>query len=277
MDMRTIKSLTIKTSHGDIAVETRGEGFPVVFIHGNSACRAVFQKQMASPLLDDYHLVSFDLPGHGDSDNALDPDRTYCRPGLTDLVIELLGQLDIDRAAIVGASLGGHIAIEMLARSGIFRGQFLMGTPAVGENFSDGFIGKPLNGLASRGELTPEEAREFARMVFGPAFKPFMQKAIERADREFRGKLIASAKNGAGVNQRSVIELTNVPTAIVNGHDDRIINLDYVDSVSYGRLWRGKCFRIPNATHSPFWEVPHIVNRLLADFLKEITGRASKQ
>ncbi|RTE89978.1 alpha/beta hydrolase [Bradyrhizobium sp. LVM 105] len=274
MDMPTT-TLKVKTSHGTIAVETRGAGFPVVFIHGNSACRAVFQKQMLSPLLDSYHLISFDLPGHGDSEDAKDRARTYSRPGLADLVIELLGELGIDHAAIVGASLGGHIAIEMLSRSNISRGQFLMGTPAVGSNFSEGFVSKPLNGLASRGELTSEEAREFAELVYGSDFEPFMQRAIERADREFRGNLFSAARSGAGVNQRAVLELTTVPTAIVNGENDAIINLDYVDSVRYANLWRGKCFRIPNATHSPFWEVPHIVNHLLSEFLKELTGRRS--
>lgn len=275
MNMNATTRLDVKTSHGRIAVETRGAGFPVVFIHGNSACRAVFQKQITSPLLDGYHLISFDLPGHGDSEDALDPERTYSRPGLAHLVIELLGELNINYAAIVGASLGGHIAIEILARSGISRGQFLMGTPALGENFAEGFIGKPLNGLASRGELTSEEAQEFAKVVFGSDFEPFMQKAIERADRQFRSRLFAAARKGAGVNQRAVIELTNVPTAIVNGENDAIINLDYVDGVPYGNLWREKCFRIPHATHSPFWEVPHIVNRLLSEFLKELTGRRS--
>ncbi|UZE46717.1 alpha/beta hydrolase [Rhodopseudomonas sp. P2A-2r] len=263
----------IQTSHGRIAVETRGEGFPVVFIHGNSACREVFRKQISSPLLDGYHLISFDLPGHGASDDAPDSDRTYSRPGLADLVVELLGKMDIKRAAIVGASLGGHIAIEMLARSGISQGQFLIGTPAVGENFAEGFRGKPLNGLASRGELTSEEAQQFARAVFGNDFEPFMQIAIERTDRQFRSKLFAAAKQGAGVNQREMLNLTNTSTAIVNGENDQIINLDYVDSVPYANLWRGKCFRISKATHSAFWEVPHVVNLLLSDFLKELTGR----
>ena len=137
----------------------------------------------------------------------------------------------------------------------------------------EGFVGKPLNGLASRGELTAEEARQFARFVYGEDFEPFMQKAIERADREFRTKLFASAKQGAGVNQRAMLALTNTSTAIVNGEDDRIVNLDYVDSVPYANLWRGKCYRIPGATHSPFWEVPDIVNRLLADFLRDLAGR----
>ena len=273
MDMKATTQQKIQTSHGRIAVETRGEGFPVVFIHGNSACRQVFQKQMSCPQLDGYHLISFDLPGHGESDDAPDSQRTYSRPGLADLVVELLEKLGIDQAAIVGASLGGHIAIEMLARSSISKGQFLMGTPAVGSDFMEGFVGKPLNGLASRGELTAEEARQFARFVYGEDFEPFMQRAIERADREFRTKLFASAKQGAGVNQRAMLALTNTSTAIVNGEDDRIVNLDYVDSVPYANLWRGKCYRIPGATHSPFWEVPDIINRLLADFLRDLAGR----
>lgn len=150
--------------------------------------------------------------------------------------------MDIKRAAIVGASLGGHIAIEMLARSGISQGQFLIGTPAVGENFAEGFRGKPLNGLASRGELTSEEAQQFARAVFGNDFEPFMQIAIERTDRQFRSKLFAAAKQGAGVNQREMLNLTNTSTAIVNGENDQIINLDYVDSVPYANLWRGSVF-----------------------------------
>jgi pimeloyl-ACP methyl ester carboxylesterase len=103
----------------------------------------------------------------------------------------------------------------------------------------------------------------------------FDERAIERADREFRSKLFAAASKGAGVHQRAVIELTKVPTAIVNGANDAIIDLDYVDGVPYGNHWRKKCFRIPHATHSPFREVRHIVNRLLSEFLKELTGRRS--
>ena len=217
-----------------------------------------------------YHLISFDLPGHGESDDAPDADRTYSRSGLADLVVELLGLLKIDRAAIVGASLGGHVAIEMLARSGISQGQFLMGTPAVGANLMEGFIGKPLNGLASRGDLTPEEIQQFATLVYGEDFEPFIRRAIERTDRTFRSKLFAATKQGAGVNQRAMLARTNTSTAIVNGENDRIVNLDYIDSVPYAHLWRGKCYRIPNATHSPFWEVPDVVNRLLADFLRNL-------
>ncbi|HSX64707.1 MAG TPA: alpha/beta hydrolase, partial [Pseudoxanthomonas sp.] len=62
------------------------------------------------------------------------------------------------------------------------------------------------------------------------------------------------------------------PTAIVNGEDDQIINLDYVNSISYASLWQDTCFRVPNVSHSPFWEAPELVNALLAGFLADVTG-----
>jgi len=268
--MQTTKRQDIETSHGRIAVESKGQGEPVVFIHGNSACRQVFRKQLTSPRLDNYHLITFDLPGHGDSSDATDPVRTYTRPGLADLVIELLYELGIGKAAFVGASLGGHVAIEMLAQSTIPQGLFLMGTPAVGTSMAEGFHSKPLNGLGSKPVLTVEEAERFANTVFGPDFERFMQFAVERTDREFRGTLFAGAARGAGVNQREMLTRTNVPIAIVNGAEDRIVNLDYIDSVPYSSLWRGECYRVTDASHSPFWEAPDAVNILLSDFLKDL-------
>ncbi len=234
--MQETKSLNIKTSLGMIAVETRGAGFPVVFIHGNVACRAVFQKQMMSPWLDGYRLISFELPGPGDSSEAEDGTRPPLRPGLTDLVIELLAELGIDHAAIVGASLGGHVAIEMLSRSGMSRGQVLTGLPPMGPNFPKGFVSRPLNGMASRGELTAEEAREFAHFVFGGDFEPFLRQAIERT-------YLGAAREPADVGRT---------------RDDN--------------LRRAKCLRMLGAAHSPLWEIPHIVNRLSSEFFKELTG-----
>jgi len=270
--MRQTKRQDIETSHGRIAVESKGQGHAVVFIHGNSACRLVFEKQLASPLLDDYRLITFDLPGHGDSRDATDPERTYTLPGLADLVVELLYEMGVDKATIVGASLGGHVAIEMLAHSNIPRALFLMGTPPIGSSMAGGFRGKPLGGLGSKPELDADEVERFALAVFGAEFEPFMRLAIERTDRNFRGTLFAGAARGLGIDQREAVSTHRLPTAIVNGEDDQIINLNYVDSISYANLWQDTCFRIPNVSHSPFWEAPELVNALLADFLKDVTG-----
>src|SRR5579872_1636260 len=70
----------LQTSQGNIAyLDSGGDGFPVVLIHGNSCSSQVFQKQFTT-FGPRYRLIAIDLPGHGKSDNALDPESAYNIP-----------------------------------------------------------------------------------------------------------------------------------------------------------------------------------------------------
>ena len=81
----------LSTSHGTIVVEETGSGdLPVLLIHGNSLSREVFRKQLGGALSRKYRLFAFDLPGHGDSSDALKACHTYTRPGLADAATEVL-------------------------------------------------------------------------------------------------------------------------------------------------------------------------------------------
>jgi len=54
--------------------ESEGEGQVVLLIHGNSLSAKSFSKQIDSPLGKKFHLIAVDLPGHGDSLPAIDPE-----------------------------------------------------------------------------------------------------------------------------------------------------------------------------------------------------------
>ena len=124
----------IATSHGTLAVEESGQGgLPVLLIHGNSFCRGVFRNQMQGQIAKSHRLIAFDLPGHGQSSNAIDPQRSYTRPGLADAAVELLYQLGVDEAIVFGWSLGGHIGIEMIPRFPGMRGLMISGAPGLYE------------------------------------------------------------------------------------------------------------------------------------------------
>jgi pimeloyl-ACP methyl ester carboxylesterase len=88
----------------------------IPLVHGNSLSREVFRKQLGGALSRKYCLVAFDLPGHGDSGDALKVSGTYTRPGLADAAIEVLDLLGLSEVLVFGWSLGGYIALEMASQ-----------------------------------------------------------------------------------------------------------------------------------------------------------------
>lgn len=244
---------------------------PVLMIHGNSTSHDVFRHQLRSSLAQHHRLVALDLPGHGNSGNAVDPHCTYTLPGLADAAIELLGKLGIDEVILLGWSLGGHIAIEMASRLSNVKGMMVVGTPPVGrDNFAEGFMGAPQSGAAGREELTPKEIEDFVEVIFGASAEPSLIEAVKRSDGRFRKRLFEGRREGLGIDQRRFVETSPIPLAVINGGADRIVNLDYFDKVAYAHLWEGRCYRIPASGHAPFWEKPDDFNPHLERFLRDM-------
>lgn len=264
----------IHTSHGSIAVEERGEqGPPVLFIHGNSFCRAVFDAQLQSSLADDHRLIAIDLPGHGESTDASDPMRSYTLPGFAEAAAEVLQQLDASEAVVVGWSLGGHIGVELVARSRGFRGLMIIGAPPIPANgWALGFRHGPHSALAAQQDWSVQDRDAFLVKVFGRLPEPRLCEAAARADGRFRKRVFQAAREGAGVDQKLAVETHPAPLAVVNGAGDSLINLDYLDSIAYANLWEGRCHRLDGLGHAPFWEAPLVFTPLLARFLKHCSA-----
>jgi pimeloyl-ACP methyl ester carboxylesterase len=267
-----MQAYSIQTSHGRIAVEESGKGdVALLMIHGNSSSGEVFRPQFQSTLADNYRLIAIDLPGHGKSDNALDPARTYTRPGFGGAVIEVIQKLELERPVIFGWSLGGHIALEIMPRLPMLRGVAICGTPPVGTVMSEGFRPSPGMKYGSQEHLSAEDIEAFGEKIFGASFNPQLRDALTRADGLARKTMFEAARAGAGVDQRWVAEHIDTPLAVINGADDSIINLDYIDCLQYANLWSGECHRISGAGHAAFRERPGAFNALLAQFLAEVS------
>ena len=82
-------------------------GAPVaVLIHGLGLTRGSTWGRIAPELARDFRVLTYDLPGHGES--AL-PDDAVSLTALSGHLIALMDELGIERAALVGFSLGGMI------------------------------------------------------------------------------------------------------------------------------------------------------------------------
>jgi pimeloyl-ACP methyl ester carboxylesterase len=269
---------SVVTSHGTLAVEERGEGkISVLLIHGNSSCRGVFRHQLESSLTKKFRLIAFDLPGHGESTNAPDPQRSYTLPGFADATVELLGKLGISEAIVFGWSLGGHIAIEMLSTFPGMRGLLLSSAPPIAKvngvnNMAQGFNSSP-SSIAGKEVLSEAEVQSFIGGLFGESAEPFLFEAAARADSRFRKRIFEAAREGAGTDQRRAVERASIPIAVINGAADPLIKLDYFDTIAFRNLWEGRAHRLPGLGHVPFWQGPDAFNPLLERFLSEVMDR----
>ncbi len=100
----------VDTELGDIALLSAGQGDPVVLLHGLGATKASFLPTVAA-LAETHRVYALDLPGFGDSAKPLG--AAYDPPFFADAVAGALDALDIDRAHLVGNSMGGRVALEL--------------------------------------------------------------------------------------------------------------------------------------------------------------------
>ncbi len=87
------------------AYDVCGEGAPVILIHGLGLSRAMWQWQVPA-LETKFQVVSYDLLGHGESPNPAGP---CTMQQMVDQLEDLMSDLNIPRAALIGFSLGGLI------------------------------------------------------------------------------------------------------------------------------------------------------------------------
>ncbi|MFJ6559274.1 alpha/beta fold hydrolase [Streptomyces sp. NPDC091412] len=93
--------------------ELRDEGEPVVFVHGNVSSSAFWHTTL--PLLPDrYRPIALDLRGFGGTD-PLPIDATRGLRDHADDLAALLTALGIDRAHLVGWSMGGGVIMQYLS------------------------------------------------------------------------------------------------------------------------------------------------------------------
>jgi pimeloyl-ACP methyl ester carboxylesterase len=99
----------VDTPTGRMSTMEAGQGEPVILIHGLGATKASFLPTIGA-LAPSYRTIAVDLPGFGDSAKPLL--APYDARFFASSIVELLDALELDRAHLIGNSMGGRVAIE---------------------------------------------------------------------------------------------------------------------------------------------------------------------
>ncbi len=275
----TEKMLT--TRYGKVAVaDTGGSGPPLLFIHGNSACKEAFKYQFAD-FAADHRVIAFDLPGHGVSHN-MDPETAYNVPAYAEIAETVLQSLGVDAAAVFGWSLGGYVALELAARGKIaVRALAIAGTAplnVVPDDFAAGYNPDSHLVLAGKRFYSPQEARDFAGSATAPrsADSAFLHTTFRRTDGRTRLYMISRIGVTDWPRQMRMLREGRIPFAILNGANDPFLNHAYIRDLTYGNIWTGKPHDIPDGKHAPFFNQPELFNAALRAFLHHAASLARR-
>ncbi len=240
---------TVEVKGAQIYYATYGveTGEPVVLLHGGLGNSDHFAFQMPA-LVDKFRVIVVDSRGQGRSTLSK---AKLSYHAMADDVIAVLDKLAIEKAALVGWSDGGEIALDLA----IHQPARVTKLFVVGANYD-------ANGSKPRGGSSTPTFQAYAAKCKADhaklSSKPRSYDAVIDA-------LLPVWRNPAGFT-KAQLKAISVPAAITLGDHDEIIVLDQVKEM--GKLIpKGTSIVFENASHFVMWQDPESFNRALVAFL----------
>src|SRR3954449_5683312 len=267
--------------HGHrVIYRTVGSGPPVVLIHGmvNSSRH---WEEVALQLADRYTVIAPDLIGHGDS-AAVRGDYSIGAHAAS--IRDLLAVIGIERATIVGHSLGGGVAMQFFYQFPQRTERLvLVSSGGLGHEVSPRLRSAALPGMSAALSLIAHRRILDAMWLAGKRLrsrghnKGVYLQAIVRALRPLEQP---GARKAFLHTLRSVIDvhgqrvsardrlylLSSMPTLVVWGERDHTIPLEH-GRAAHEAVPHSRFATLPRAAHFPHLEDPEGLSDVLLDFL----------
>jgi len=259
--------MRVPADDATIDVLTEGSGDPIVLIHGFPLTREVWDAQ-AAQLAQRSRVIRPDLRGMGASSV---PEGPYLMETLAGDVAAVLDALGMERASIVGHSMGGYVAMafcrmyaERVTRLALVCSRLAADSPEVAKDRED---------LADRAE------REDRVDAIVDAYLPrlFAQLTLVNRSPIVDAARAMARKNSAkgaaamlrGMAQRveayDIAEDLKMPVLVVAGAADQIVSLNEAEKMR--RAFPSARLRVLGRSgHVPMLEEPEALADLLRDF-----------
>jgi pimeloyl-ACP methyl ester carboxylesterase len=247
-----------------IAWEERGSGDALLLIQGLGYARWSWEP-IVPALAERYRVLFFDNRGIGESDKPAGP---YTAREMAADALQVLDEAEVDRAHVLGASLGGMVAQEVVvqAPSRVDRLVLCCTTPG-----GDAQVPMPAVTVALFQEaatLAPEVAlRRFVENALGANAPAGLVDEIYRRRLENPPDPVGwQGQAAAGTTFPGVDGAITAPTLVVTGTDDNVVDPRNSDVLAE-RIPGARLERLEGAGHLFFWEQPDAFVRILTEFL----------
>jgi 3-oxoadipate enol-lactonase len=245
-----------------LSYDDAGSGECVVLIHGHPFDRTLWKPQLAA-LRGSFRVLAPDLRGFGAS--PVTPGIVAMREYAADIE-ELLAELGIARAAIIGLSMGGLVAMELAAAAPLWCWALgLIATTAEPPSPQD---------LRAREERADAIERDGIGVLveymhtglYGPACPPAVRARVDAMMSSAPPDGAAAALRGRGPDYRPMLAVLDIPALVVAGTADPW-STAAVTAEIVASLKRPSLLAIDGAGHLPNLEAEAQFNEALLTFL----------
>lgn len=243
-------------------LESAGRGETLLLVHGLGA--SAERWSFVAPMLERrYRLIVPDLVGYGRSDK---PAVDYTPEFFVSLVKSFLGLLGVERAHLVGSSMGGQVAALFAAENAGRVGRLVLVSPSGMMRETTPALNRYIMAALYPGRDRAREA--FAEMSASTEASPEIVDAfIERmnepnAKMAFMSSLLGLKNSHLGGRLGGIA----APTLLVWGSADPVIPIGYARQF-FSDIPRCRFYRMERSGHTPFVDSPEKFARAVLDFL----------
>ena len=263
----------VATPAVDLWVEERGSGPAVLLLAGLGDPAAVWQPQLDG-LGDRYRVIAPDNRGAGRT--PMPADGVSIR-AMADDAAAVLGRLGVDRAHVVGFSMGGLVAQELaLAHPDAVSSLVLLSSYAR----TDALLRRTISSwiwLAQTAGDPREFLRSFSAWLFSPRAheggfaEAWVQAALDDPHAMSTEDFCAAARACLEHDALDRLVAIAAPTLVVGGGEDLVTPARFARELA-AAIPGARLAPLPGHAHQSFMEVPDDINALLDGFWSEVTA-----
>jgi pimeloyl-ACP methyl ester carboxylesterase len=251
-----------------IHYERSGKGFPLLLIHAGIADSRMWEPQ-AKAFANEFDMIRPDMRGFGESELPPAPYSTRAD------IIALLDHLGVDRAHVVGCSMGGTVAIDLtLENPDRVAKLVLVGSGVSGSNLgeADSALFADVEAADKAGDIDAVNRAEVRLWVDGPrrpegsAPAAVRELVLDMNGRSLQSDWASAAHQSLEPPAIERLEAITAPTLVIVGDEDlphAAANAEVITS----RIPDSRSVIITGAAHLPSLEHPEEFNRVVLDFL----------
>ena len=255
-----------------------GQGKPVILIHGWPLSNEMWEYQIENLVTNNFRVIAYDRRGFGKSSQ---PWNGYDYDTLTDDLQQIIEQLKLENATLVGFSMGGGEVIRYLSRysgKGISKIILISSVTPFQLKTEENPDGKSIE----EGNKTADAIKndrigflnDFGKNFFGISLisKPLSTPLLEyyRMLCSFASPhaTLECAKSFSTTDFRQEMININIPTLIIHGDNDKIVPIETSSEKSAKLIRNSKFIVYDDAPHGLFYTHKERLNADIVEFIK---------